>query len=105
VVLLLPLYVTYQGYISEVDLKYGDRDITSGSLVFRCSKDNEASGEPLPEHIYTPKLKFTMFNVKIKNNKYKRKCSPVTDERCVLSNGMSIATCNSQNQVIQLKNF
>lgn len=58
--LLLPLYVTYQGYLSEVDLKYGDRDITSGSLVFRCSKDNEASGEPLPEHIYTPKLKFIL---------------------------------------------
>ena len=28
--------------IDEDDLKYGDRDITSSSLVFRCSKDNEA---------------------------------------------------------------
>jgi hypothetical protein len=39
-----------------VDLKYGDRDITSGSLEFRSSKGYETSGGPLPEHIYTPKL-------------------------------------------------
>ena len=60
VVLLFPLQVTYQGCLSEVDLKYGNRDITSGSLVFRCSKGNEASGGPLPEFIYTPNLKFTL---------------------------------------------
>ena len=42
--------------IDEDDLKYGDRDITSGSIVFRCSKDNEAGDEPLPESIYEPKL-------------------------------------------------
>ena len=42
VVLLFPLYVTHQSPINEVDLKYGDRDITSGSSVFRCSKDSEA---------------------------------------------------------------
>ena len=45
--------------IDEDDLKYGDRDITSGSIVFRCSKDNEAGDEPLPESIYKPKLIFT----------------------------------------------
>jgi hypothetical protein len=39
-----------------VDLKYGIRDNTSGSLVFRSSKGYEASGEPLPEFIYKPKL-------------------------------------------------
>jgi len=64
VVLLLPLYVTYQGFINEVDLKYGIRDNTSGSLVFRSSKGYEASGEPLPESIYTPKL----YNLPFKQN-------------------------------------
>lgn len=54
-VLLLPLYVTHQGCIDEVYLKYGIRDNTLGSLVFRSSKGYEASGGPLPEHIYTPK--------------------------------------------------
>jgi hypothetical protein len=42
--------------IDEDDLKYGDRDITSGSLVFRFSKGNEAGDGPLPETIYKPKL-------------------------------------------------
>ena len=46
--------------IDEDDLKYGDRDITLGSIVFRCSKDNEAGDEPLPESIYEPKLIFTL---------------------------------------------
>ena len=42
--------------IDEDDLKYGDRDITLGSKVFCCSKDNGACGKPLPESIYKPKL-------------------------------------------------
>ena len=37
---------------NEVDLKYGNRDITLGSLVFCHSKDDEAYDGPLPEHIY-----------------------------------------------------
>lgn len=49
-----------KGDDTEVDLKYGIRDNTSGSLVFCSSKDYEASGDPLPEHFYTPKLKFTL---------------------------------------------
>jgi hypothetical protein len=49
VVLLYIFDVLYQGYIDEDDLKYGDRDITSGSLVSCYSKDNMAGGEPLPE--------------------------------------------------------
>jgi hypothetical protein len=40
--------------INEDDSKYGDRDITSGSLVFRFPKGNEAWGKPLPESIYKP---------------------------------------------------
>ena len=54
--LLLSLFMAYQGHLFEVDLKYGDRDITSGSLVFRRSKGGETSGEPLPEYICTPHL-------------------------------------------------
>jgi hypothetical protein len=42
VVLLLTLTVPYQGFDLEVILKYGDGDISRSSLVFRCSKDNEA---------------------------------------------------------------
>jgi len=41
--------------IDEDDLKYGDRDITSGSIVFCSSKGNGAGDEPLPESIYEPK--------------------------------------------------
>lgn len=57
VVLLLTLFQSYQRlWHILVDLKYGIRDNTSGSLVFRSSKGYEASGEPLPEHICKPKL-------------------------------------------------
>ena len=31
----------------EVNLKYGGRDISESSLVFPCSKDEEAAGKPL----------------------------------------------------------
>jgi hypothetical protein len=34
--------------LDEVDLKYGARDSTLGSLVFSRSKGGEADGEPLP---------------------------------------------------------
>jgi len=44
------------------------------------------------------------FNGK-KLQEIKQKCSSVADERCVLSNGLSIATCNSQKRVIRLKNL
>ena len=46
----------YQGLYFEVDLKYGDRDITSGSLVFSRSKGGEAGDEPLPEKFGNHKL-------------------------------------------------
>ena len=51
-VLLLSFPNSYQNYWNEVDLKYGNRDITLGSLVFCHSKDDEAYDGPLPEHIY-----------------------------------------------------
>jgi hypothetical protein len=42
VVPTLSLINFYQGVNHEVILKYGDGDISRSSLVFRCSKDNEA---------------------------------------------------------------
>ena len=47
VVLLLSLICLYQEIHYEVDLKYGNGDITESSLVFRRSKDGEAGHEPL----------------------------------------------------------
>jgi len=56
VVLLLSLSLPYQRFRYEVDLKYDDRDIVSSSIVFRSSKWNGASGNPLLEFFYKPKL-------------------------------------------------
>ena len=56
VVLLLSLSLLYQRFRYEVDLKYDDRDIVSSSIVFRSSKWNGASGNPLLEFFYKPKL-------------------------------------------------
>ncbi len=42
VVLLSTLPTSHQRVGNEVILKYDDRDIISGSKVFRCSKDNGA---------------------------------------------------------------
>ena len=47
VVLLLSLICLYQEIYYEVDLKYGNGDITESSLVFRRPKDGEAGHEPL----------------------------------------------------------
>ena len=47
VVLLSSLTNIYQGVSFEVDLKYGNGDITESSLVFRRPKDDEAGHEPL----------------------------------------------------------
>ena len=46
-VLLLSLICLYQEIYYEVDLKYGNGDITESSLVFRRPKDGEAGHEPL----------------------------------------------------------
>ena len=89
--------------IDEDDLKYCDRDITSGSLVFCFSKGNKAYDEPLPESIYEPKLYF-YFGVKttIKN---KKKCSSVADERCVHSRELFPAIKPLKGMVILSKGF
>jgi hypothetical protein len=43
----LSLTLAYQSMCHEVVLKYGDGDISQSSLVFCCSKDNEAYDGPL----------------------------------------------------------
>jgi hypothetical protein len=40
--------VSYQGLDYEIDLKYGDRDISGGSSVFSRSKDGRVGDGPLP---------------------------------------------------------
>ena len=47
-VLLQSLTYTYQGVSYEVDLKYGGRETSEGSLVSCRSKDDMACDEPLP---------------------------------------------------------
>ena len=56
VVLLLSLIFLYQEIYYEVNLKYGNGDITESSLVFRRSKDGEAGHEPLLSKIRNRKL-------------------------------------------------
>ena len=56
VVSLSSLPTSHQRVGSEVILKYDVRDNVSSSIVFRSSKWNEASGNPLLEFIYKPKL-------------------------------------------------
>jgi hypothetical protein len=55
VVLLLPLVRTYQSSLYEVILKYGGRDVSGGSLVFRCSKGNGAGRRATTSTIHKPK--------------------------------------------------
>jgi hypothetical protein len=102
VVLLLSLSLPYQRFRYEVDLKYDDRDIVSSSIVFRSSKWNGASGNPLLEFFYKPKLNL-LFDCKLKNKKRKR--LPVANERCVLSREMFPATNTLKVNVILSKNF
>ena len=47
-VLLLTLIRLYQERFIEVDLKYGGRETSEGSLVSGRSKDDLAGDEPLP---------------------------------------------------------
>jgi hypothetical protein len=48
VVLLLPLTRIYQGLSFEDKRKYGDGDISGGSLIFSRSKDERVGDGPLP---------------------------------------------------------
>ena len=53
VVSLSSLMKLYQGFCFEGVQKYGDRDVSEGSLVFRRPKDGEAGDEPLPSKSVT----------------------------------------------------
>ena len=55
VVSLLTLTNFYQGVSFEVVLKYGNGDISRSSLVFRCSKDNEAERRTTTSTIHDTK--------------------------------------------------
>ena len=56
VALLLTLTVPYQGFDLEVVLKYGNGDISEGSWVFCCSKDDKSRDGPLLSQSTTQKL-------------------------------------------------
>jgi len=77
VVLLSSLISLYQEKCYEVNLKYGDRDITSGSLVSCRSKDDMSGDEPLPDQFGTNFVNFGLTNLK----SYKEKCSSVVLDR------------------------
>jgi len=54
VVLLLSLTLVYQDMCYEVNLKYGDRDISESSLVFPRSKDGGAGWRTATFQIHKP---------------------------------------------------
>jgi len=61
----------YQGICFEVVLKYGNGDISEGSWVFRCPKDNESRDGPLLSQSTTQKLygKSIIFIIKLQKGK------------------------------------
>ena len=81
VVLLLSLIWTYQGSFLEGVQKYGNREISEGSLVSCCSKDDMAGDGPLPS--ISTNLYFWLLFKKIKINK--EKCPSVVDDRSLHS--------------------
>jgi len=89
VVSLLTLITLYQRSNHEVILKYGDGDISRSCLVFHCSKDNEALGEPQLWQS-TTQLLYYKVNVKIKLE-LKEKCSSRYNESYLHSREMFTA--------------
>ena len=69
-VLLLTLIRLYQERFIEVDLKYGGRETSEGSLVSCRSKDDMSGDEPLPSssvnHYF---VNFGLTNYKINKGK------------------------------------
>jgi len=55
----------------------------------------ELGGEPLPEPIYNHNLNLCFFDANQLIN-IKHKCSPVSDERCLHSNELFVATIPPQ---------
>ena len=62
-------------------------------MVVPRSKDEGASGKPLPEPIYKPKLNLPVVQT---INQIKQECLPVADERCVHSRELFLATIPPQ---------
>ena len=87
-VLLLTLKCLYQESFREVDLKHRGRDVSEGSLVSCCSKDDMAGDEPLPSKSTNQITLLIGFN----NHKLnKEKCSSVVDDRSLHSHEMFMA--------------
>lgn len=84
----------------EVNLKYGDRDISESSLVFPRSKDEEAGGKPLLSQSATKNYLFEIGIIKII---MKEKCLPVVDERSLHSYEMFIAVKDPKSDTISTK--
>lgn len=61
----------------EVHLKKGGGDTSRSSLVFRCSKDDEAYDRPLLRHIRNTKLNFNLSQL----NSIKQKCLSVLNDQ------------------------
>ena len=81
-VLILTLKLLYQESLHEVDLKYGGRETSEGSLVSCRSKDDMAGDEPLP----STSVNHYFVNLSLTNYKInKEKCSSVVDDRSLHS--------------------
>ena len=91
-VLLFSLSNTYQGVSYEIDLKYGDGDISGGSSIFFRSKDERVGDGPLPS--LSTNQNFLTHIQKILINK--DKCLSVVDNRSLHSNELFIALIGSQ---------
>ena len=98
----MTLPTSHQRVGNEVILKYDVRDNVSSSIVFRSSKWNGASGNPLLEFIYN-QTQNLLFGANYKQ--IKRKRLPVADERCVHSRELFPATNPLKGDVILSKSF
>jgi len=101
VVLLMFLTISYQGMSYEDERRYGDRDISKGSLVFGCSKDNRASDRPLP--LPSTNQNFLTFYQKLKS--IKEKCLSRFNGSCPLSYELFVAIKGPKPNMIFVKNL
>jgi hypothetical protein len=69
--------LSYQGLDYEVDLKYGDRDVSEGSSVFSRSKDGRTGDGPLPSKSTNQNFLIVFKNIK----SIKKKCPSVVRNR------------------------
>jgi hypothetical protein len=102
VVLTLSLTELYQGFSFEVILRYGNGDISRSSLVFCCSKDDEADRRTTtsinPRHKNFSVNEVTFINLK-------QKCPSGNSERWLHSNEPFIAQKDRKSDCILTKNL